>query len=122
MNYRRKCIIFAEKDSAMHIEFEQPYLKELYETGKCKNKKHRFQPEIVKRYISCVQRLHVVARVEDLFAFTALYYEVLQGDKKGIESIRINKQYRLEFKTRSDGDQEPIVTICKILEITNHYQ
>ena len=100
MNYRRKCIIFAEKDSAMHIEFEQPYLKELYETGKCKNKKHRFQPEIVKRYISCVQRLHVVARVEDLFAFT----------------------YRLEFKTRSDGDQEPIVTICKILEITNHYQ
>ncbi len=47
-----------------------------------------------------MQRLHVVARVEDLFAFTALhYYEVLQGDKKGIESIRTNEtKYRLEFK------------------------
>lgn len=28
----------------------------------------------------------------------------------------------LEFITRIDGEQEPIVTVCTIMDITNHYK
>lgn len=32
----------------MVVTFEEKYLQELYETGKSSDKKHRYQPEIVK--------------------------------------------------------------------------
>lgn len=51
----------------------------------------------------------------------SLNYEVLTGSKKDISSIRIDKQYRLEFKI-STTDSEPIITICSIIDITNHYK
>jgi proteic killer suppression protein len=34
----------------MIVTFEEMYLRELYENGKTSDKKHRFQPDIVKRY------------------------------------------------------------------------
>lgn len=106
----------------MRIEFEKEYLADLYLTGKCRDKHHRFQPDIVKRYMSRIRLLASVDRIEDLFAYNSLNYEMLTGNKKGVESIRINDQYRLEFRTRRDGEQEPIVTICTILDVTNHYK
>ena len=37
----------------MEIIFNEEYLKELYETGKT-DKKHRFQPQIVRKYIRVI--------------------------------------------------------------------
>ena len=34
----------------MIVTFDKEYLKELYITGKCSDKKHRFQPDVIKRY------------------------------------------------------------------------
>ena len=34
----------------MEVRFDKQYLKDLYITGEA-SKKHRFQPQIVKRYI-----------------------------------------------------------------------
>ena len=34
----------------MIVTFEQEYLRELYEEGKASDKKHRFQPQIVRKY------------------------------------------------------------------------
>ena len=34
----------------MIIKYDKEYLEELYENGKCKDKKHRFQPQVVKKY------------------------------------------------------------------------
>ena len=34
----------------MEIHFDKEYLQQLYEEGKTKDKKHRFQPQMVKRY------------------------------------------------------------------------
>ena len=34
----------------MEIVFEKQYLSELYYKGKCSDKQHRYQPDIVKRY------------------------------------------------------------------------
>ena len=34
----------------MVIEYDKDYLRELYEDGKCKNKKHRFDTSVIKKY------------------------------------------------------------------------
>ena len=61
-------------------------------------------------------------RIEDIFPFRSLNYEVLSGDKKGISSIRVNSQYRIEFTVNKIEDKEPVLTICNILELSNHYK
>ncbi len=106
----------------MKIRFEKDYLLELYQEGKTKEKKHRFQPSVVKNYIKRIDILISSNRIEDLFPFHSLNYEVLSGDKKGISSIRIDNQYRLEFIVSLEGEPEPIITICTIKDITNHYK
>ena len=35
----------------MVIEFEKEYLSELYYEGKCNDKKHRFQPQVIRNYV-----------------------------------------------------------------------
>ena len=105
----------------MEIKFEKTYLKELYDTGKTKDKKHRFQPQIVSKYRKTVDILESVARVEDLFRYNSLQYETLYGDKKGLESVRVNDQYRIEFKT-TQVVFETVITICNIIELSNHYK
>lgn len=105
----------------MVITFGKEYLKELYETGRCGDKKHRYQPDIVKRYRKAVYALSMAACVEDLFRVHSLHYEVLKGDKAGVSSVRVNDQYRIEFTVSEDGSQ-PILYVCDILELSNHYK
>lgn len=105
----------------MYIEFDKDYLYELYVDGTTRNKKHRYQPEVVRGYQKVVFLLSSANHVTDLFRNNALNYEVLQGDKKGISSVRINRQYRLEFTVRETTDEQ-IVTICRLLDISNHYK
>jgi proteic killer suppression protein len=105
----------------MEITFEEEYLRELYEAGKTTNKKYRFQPDVVKRYQTRVRILERTSRIEDLYTINSLHYEVLKGNKKGISSIRVNDQYRIEFKT-VQVVSETLVTICNILELSNHYK
>lgn len=105
----------------MFIEFDKAYLKELYEKGRCSDKKHRFQPEVAKRYANCVRILLRSQNTEALYRLKSLHYEVLKGDKRGISSIRIDLKYRLEFTVREEQGEE-IIVICRLLEISNHYQ
>ncbi len=106
----------------MIIEFDKEYLKELFEDGKCSNKKYRFQPEVVSAYGKRVLTLMAASSVEDLYPIGALNYEVLVGDKKGISSIRINKKYRLEFRVDTTVNGETVITFCTLTEISNHYK
>lgn len=105
----------------MLIEFDKDYLRELFEQGRASDKKHRYQPEIIRDYRKCVMFLKRASSVEQLFPIRSLNYEVLQGEKKGISSVRINLQYRLEFTVRNVMGEQ-IVTICRLLEISNHYK
>ena len=104
----------------MEIIFEKEYLKELFYEGKTSDKKHRFQPQIVRRYIRVINVLDSVEKVEDLLKFHSLNYEKLKGEKEGLESVRVNHQYRIEFKS-SFKDNEKTITICCIIELSNHY-
>ena len=105
----------------MEINFDKKYLQELYEVGKTTEKKYRFQPQIVAKYQKTVAILKSVSRVEDLFRYNSLQYEGLKGDKEGIESVRVNDQYRIEFTT-TRVVSETVLTICNILELSNHYK
>ena len=107
----------------MILTFDKGYLKELYDSGKCDDKKHRFQPQVIRGYVKCVKILEKARIIEDIFPFRGLNYEVLKGDKKGISSVRINNQYRLEFKVTTDREtEEKVITICRLIDITNHYK
>lgn len=102
----------------MEITFEKEYLRELFYNGKASDKQHRYQPEIVRRYIRVVNILDSVDKPTDLFRYRSLRYEKLIGDKEGLESVRVNDQYRIEFRTSSKGE----ITICNITELSNHYK
>lgn len=102
----------------MEIRFEKRYLRELFYDGMTSDKKHRYQPHIVNRYVRVVNILDSVSTSADLYRYRSLHYEKLVGDKAGLESVRVNDQYRIEFKS---SDEEGII-ICNIIELSNHYK
>ena len=106
----------------MNIVFEKTYLRELYFTGKTTDKKHRFQPQVVSGYVKCVKALIDAEKIEELFTYHSLRYEKLKGDKKGLSSVRINDQYRLEFREIGNSGELHGFEICSLTDITNHYK
>ncbi|MDR2970133.1 MAG: type II toxin-antitoxin system RelE/ParE family toxin [Tannerellaceae bacterium] len=107
----------------MVVTFEKKYLEELFETGKCSDKKHRYQPDIIRRYAKCIYFLQKAPNIEALYKYGGLRYEILTGNKAGLSSVRVNDQYRIEFSvTEIAGTDEIHVTVCNILELSNHYK
>ncbi|MEJ4090047.1 type II toxin-antitoxin system RelE/ParE family toxin [Galbibacter orientalis] len=106
----------------MEINFDKDYLKELYEEGIARSKKHRFQPNIIKKYIQTIDKLRVAKSTEELYPIKSLNYERLIGDKKGLESVRLDHKYRIEFITKLEGEEPNSITVCSIIELSNHYK
>lgn len=105
----------------MEILFEQEYLRELFYEGKTHDKKHRFQPQVIRKYGKVIELMESLESTEDLYRFKALHYERLIGDKKDRESVKVNNQYRIEFRSAIiEGERK--ITICNILELSNHYK
>ncbi|GAB6011534.1 type II toxin-antitoxin system RelE/ParE family toxin [Viscerimonas tarda] len=106
----------------MVVTFEEGYLHELYETEKVTDKKRRFQPQVITRYVRCIDALMAAPNPEALYTIGSLHYEKLKGNKKGISSVRVNDQYRVEFTETQMQETETIITICNILDLSNHYK
>lgn len=104
----------------MEIIFNEQYLQILYETGKI-DKKHRFQPQIVRKYIRVIDLMRDTENTLGLCRYHSLNYEKLTGDKAGLSSVRVNDQYRIEFEEHV-RDGEIVATICNITDLSNHYQ
>ena len=102
----------------MEVEFLKDYLSDLYYTGKTSDKQHRFQPEVIRKYVRVVGILDAVNRMEDLYRFNSLNFESIGN---GEYSVRIDIHYRLVFLMES-GPGETVLTICKLEDITNHYK
>lgn len=105
----------------MTIIFEKEYLYDLYSTMTTKDKKHRYQPQIVRKYIKIIDLMISLQNVSELNKFTGLHYEKLIGDKAGLSSVRVNNQYRIEFKEIIENN-ETFAEVCNIVELSNHYQ
>lgn len=104
----------------MQITFDKKYLEELYTKGTASEKKHRYQPQIVRGYQKALKYLIAANRPEDLFPIKSLHFESLHGNKEGSFSVKANDQYRVEFTITQSG--EPVITICNIMELSNHYK
>ena len=105
----------------MIVTFTQTYLRELYIDGKTIDKRHRYPPQIVKKYAKVINLLLQEKNVQSLMKYCSLHYEHLHGDKEGLSSVRVNDQYRIEFTEGFNGDT-PIANICNITELSNHYK
>lgn len=105
----------------MEVIFDKEYLKTMYVTASCADKKHRFQPEIIRKYIKVINLMKKSKDVMNLCQYNSLRYERLKGDKDGLSSVRVNDQYRIEFEEYTK-DGEVIATICNITELSNHYK
>ena len=105
----------------MIVTFDQRYLQELYTNGRASDKKHRFQPQIVNKFVKVVNLMKQQENVLGLTKYGSLHYEKLHGDKEGLSSVRVNDQYRIEFaESMEEGKQ--VATICNITELSNHYR
>ncbi len=104
----------------MEVIFNEEYLKEMYLTGRT-DKKHRYQPYIIRKYIRVIDLMIEMPNVSSLLRYNSLNYERLCGNKLGISSVRVNDQYRIEFEEHT-RDGETIATICNITELSNHYK
>ena len=105
----------------MIVTFAKAYLKELYTDGKAGDKRHRFQPQIVSKYVKIVNLMKHLETVLGLAKYGSLHYEKLHGDKEGLSSVRVNDKYRIEF-TEGMEEGRQIATICNIIELSNHYK
>ena len=105
----------------MDVYVAKPYLAELYQHGKTTDKKHRFQPDIIRRFIRVVDLLIELPHTTALMQYNSLRYEKLKGDKLGRSSVRVNDQYRIEFEEHTIEGQT-LATICNIVELSNHYR
>lgn len=105
----------------MIVTFEEDYLKELYEEGKTSDKRHRYQPQIIKKYTRVVDLMMEQPNVLGLARYGGLHYEHLHGDKEGLSSVRVNDQYRIEFREILDGEKT-IAEVVNITDLSNHYK
>ena len=105
----------------MTVTFEETYLQELYVKGKASDIKHRFQPQVVSKFIKVINLMKQQENVLGLAKYGSLHYEKLHGNKSGLSSVRVNDQYRIEFvETMEEGKQ--IASICNITKLSNHYK
>ena len=105
----------------MKVIFAKEYLKELYEFGNTSNPKKRFQPDIIKRYRKTILRMIYASDPNELSRINSLNYEKLKGNKKGLSSVRVSDKYRIEFEELHEQNEE-IITICNVIELSNHYK
>lgn len=122
VNIQKLCLFLQHQNiERMKVLFDKEYLGNLYEKGDSGDKKHRYQPQVVKKYKRVVDLMIDTPDVLSLAKYNSLHYEKLVGDKAGLSSVRVNDQYRIEFEELKQ-DNEVIATICNITELSNHYQ
>jgi toxin HigB-1 len=103
----------------MEIKFNNAYLENLYACRPVKGKPI-YSKEVVIQFKKTVLRIEQAENSVQLRQFRSLNFEALKGSKKGLYSIRVNKQYRLEF--RLDNDNITFTEIVLIEELSKHYE
>ena len=98
----------------MEIEFDNEELSTIYQTGKTPK---GYQPDVIKAFFKTIRILEANKRIEDLYKMNSLNFEALTN-RQGFYSVRVNLQYRLEFKYNINGT----VTVITITKLSNHYK
>ena len=90
---------------------------------------HKFVNNKIKLYL-CAEKCEFtrtidlmknLSNVMCLAQYGGLHYEALHGDKEGLSSVKVNDQYRIEFREIIKGDKT-IAEVVSITELSNHYK
>ena len=103
----------------MIITFKNASLENLYKGRPIKGKPI-YSKEVILQFKKTVLRIEQAENSSQLKLFRSLNFEALKGNKKGLYSIRVNKQYRLEFKL--ENDNITLVEIVLIENLSKHYE
>ena len=103
----------------MIIDFNKDYLRELYVNSEIENWKHDMRPSVIQKYIQTIDKLKAANCIEELYPIKSIDYKIPLGNEEGLETVRINNEYRIEFKTKKSMYRQ--ITICIIINITNNY-
>lgn len=103
----------------MKIVFNNTYLKKLYGDEPSKGKP-LYSKEVIHQFKEKILLMEQVENTNLLRRFKSLHFEALKGDKKGLYSIRVNKQYRLEFSI--DNETLSLREIVFIENLSKHYE
>ena len=102
----------------MLVKFNNSYLEKLYQ-DKVKGKT-AYNKEVITQFKKTVLKLEQADNTTQLRQFRSLNFEALKGNKKGMYSVRVNRQYRLEFEIENDT-----ITLSEIIiidELSKHYE
>jgi proteic killer suppression protein len=89
------------------VEYEDDDLRRLAEDASFTQK--RWGRDVVRAYRKKIQILLSSMDERDLRNVKSLRLEKLRGDREGQRSIRLNDQFRLILKFRTEGDRLVIV-------------
>jgi len=103
----------------MEIKFNDAYLEKLFLNKPVKGKP-LYSSEVITKFKKKVLLIQQIENTVKLRSFKSLHFEALKGNKKGLYSIRIDKQYRLEFKI--DNNSITLVEIILIEKLSKHYE
>ena len=101
----------------MQIEFENKKLQYLYEKGA--SRKYPLEPRLINKFFMRIQQLEAAVTIYDLMRTTSLKFERLKSTADQF-SIRLNQEYRLEFRIRFDNKSRTKGKVY-IKEISKHY-
>ena len=93
----------------MRIVFEDDDLRRLAEGASYAPR--RWGADIIKAYRKKIQVLRAATDERDLYALRSLHLEQLKGNRAGSSSIRLNDQFRLVIKFRTDDDGRVVIVI-----------
>lgn len=103
----------------MEIRFNNVYLKKRYSNEVVKGKPI-YNAEVVIQFKKTVLRLEQADNTTQLRQFSSLNFEALKGNNKGLYSVKVNKQYRLEFEIENDTIN--LSEILLVEDLSKHYQ
>ncbi len=101
----------------MQIEFENKKLQDLYEKGA--SRKYHLEPRLIDKFFMRIQQLEAAVTIYDLMKTASLKFERMKSTADQF-SIRLNQEYRLEFRISFDNKNKTKGKVY-IREISKHY-
>lgn len=99
----------------MRYEFKDKKLQALYTQEKGSEK---YDEGVVDAFFNLIARIDAATSEQDLRNLKSRRLEKLTGDRKGLYSMRLNKQWRLILKIVESKTGKYI----EILELSKHYE
>lgn len=99
----------------MEVEFKEPWYADIENNAVAASKK--LSVEVIKSARRKLQVLRSAPDERTLRNWRSLHFEKLSGDKQGLYSIRLNKQWRMVF----DMDKTCVPAKITVLSIEDYH-